>query len=127
MKLIAIKHISSQRPVGAVFELEGKQARLLIALKAAKEHVEEKPPRQSRSAEKPPVVEKASSAKPSQGGSRGGHNRRDFPAPENRADMPAATPPSAPPAAPAEAPADGAGAEGGAEASGSSVSTEPQQ
>ena len=35
MKLVAIKHISSQRPKGTVFEETGMRARVLLAIKAA--------------------------------------------------------------------------------------------
>lgn len=43
MQLVAIKHISTQRPVGAVFNEDGSRARILLALGLAKPY-EEAPP-----------------------------------------------------------------------------------
>jgi hypothetical protein len=59
MKLIAVKRISQQRPIGTVFEESPKVARLLIAIKRAKPYTE--PPK----AQKPePVPEPPKAPEP---------------------------------------------------------------
>jgi hypothetical protein len=40
MKLIAVKHISRTLPKGAIFDIDDKKARVLLALKLAKRHVD---------------------------------------------------------------------------------------
>lgn len=48
MKLVALKRLSAQRPVGTVFEESERRARALIAIKVAKPY-EDEPERARRS------------------------------------------------------------------------------